>query len=183
MSQLAREYLFRNQTIFEKVINNILYNIFTIIFFLITKVYYSLFNLIIRFKTENKFLGLFENENKTNIVEISSESSKEAYGSKSYKNTKLNPYYITKFNVGEGCFLIIITPRSHTKRGYYVWLAFKRKLHSKDRVLLENIRNYFNQKGKITVRKDGYIEFIVTFIKHLEVIINHFEKYPLITQK
>lgn len=56
-------------------------------------------------------------------------------------------------------------------------------MHSKDRVLLENIRNYFDQKGTITVRKDGYIEYLVISIEDLEVIINHFEKYSLITQK
>lgn len=49
---------------------------------------------------------------------------------------KLNPYYLTGFVDGEGCFLINITPRSDVKTGYTIWLAFKITLHSKDKVLL-----------------------------------------------
>lgn len=37
--------------------------------------------------------------------------------------------------------------------------------------------------GKIYIRKDGYIEYIVNSVKDMEVIINHFNNYPLITPK
>ena len=37
--------------------------------------------------------------------------------------------------------------------------------------------------GKIYIRKDGYIEYIVNSVKYMEVIINHFNNYPLITPK
>ena len=140
MSQLAQEYnqliIFRHQTIYEEIINNI-YNIYTIIFSIITKVNYYLFNLNIGFQArsrENKSRGLSENENKTNLVEISSDSTKEAYDLRSELNNdkkiQLNPYYITGFTDGEGCFVINITPRSSIKIGYSIWLAFKIKLHS-----------------------------------------------------
>jgi hypothetical protein len=59
---------------------------------------------------------------------------------------------------------------------------FKIKLHSKDKVLLEKIRDYFGV-GNITIRKNGYVEYIVSSKKDIEVIINHFDSYPLITQK
>jgi hypothetical protein len=139
---------------------------------------------------EKKFIGLLQSKNKTkdlntHLVVISSaisclSSLKEAYGLRSElrfrlnsdpKIIKLNPYYISGFGLlrsrrsrdGESCFLINITPRPEMKIGYSIWLAFKIKLlyPSKDRALLENIRNYFGQRGTITVRKDGYIEYLV----------------------
>ena len=35
--------------------------------------------------------------------------------------------------------------------------------------------------GKIYTRKDGYMEYIVNSMKEMEIIINHFNNYPLIT--
>jgi len=97
-------------------------------------------------------------------------------------NHILNPYYITGFTDAEGCFLINIHKRSDLILGYSVSLSFKIKLHSKDKELLEKICNFFNV-GKIYIRKDGYIDYIVNSIKDIEVIIDHFNNYPLITQK
>ena len=48
--------------------------------------------------------------------------------------------------------------------------------------MLERIKNFF-KVGKIYIRKDGYIEYIVNSVKDMEVIINHFNNYPLITTK
>lgn len=62
-----------------------------------------------------------------------------------HNNTnKLNPYFVTGFTDGEGCFLINIRPNPKLKSGYSVELVFKINLHSKDRALLESIRNYFD---------------------------------------
>ena len=51
----------------------------------------------------------------------------------------------------------------------------------KDKAILENIKSFFNvgniHKGKANV------SYTVTSISDLEVIINHFDKYPLITKK
>jgi hypothetical protein len=94
----------------------------------------------------------------------------------------LNPYYLTGFTDAEVCFLINIQKRSDVLLGYSVSLSFKIKLHSKDKELLHKIFNFFNV-GKIYIRKDGYIEYNVNSIKDIEVIIEHFNNYPLITQK
>jgi hypothetical protein len=109
-----------------------------------------------------------------------------------YNNTnKLNPYFVTGFTDGDGCFLINIRPNPKLKTGYSVELVFKINLHSKDRALLENIRNYFGV-GTVTVRSDGYIQYWVGSLKDLKVIgqckhlplrLNHFDCYPSITQK
>ncbi len=164
MSQLAREdiniifNIFRHQTIYEEIIFNNIYNLYTTLFFSYTK-----------------------------RVKISSQNTKQVYDLKPLlnkdKQIKINPYYVTGFADGESCFLINILARSDSKIGYLISLTFKIKLHTKDRALLENIRNYFDKKGRIYIRKDGYIDYIVSSIKDLEVIINHFEKYPLITHK
>ena len=104
----------------------------------------------------------------------------------STENNILNPYYVTGFTDAEGSFLINIQSRSvgrsPLKLGYSVSLSFKLKLHSKDSELLERIFKFFNV-GKISTRKDGYIEYIVNSMKEMEIIINHFNNYPLITQK
>lgn len=105
-----------------------------------------------------------------------------AGGSLSTENNLLNPYYVTGFSDAEGTFLINIQSRSDLKLGYSISLSFKLKLHSKDSELLEKICNFFNV-GKIYTRKDGYIEYIVNSKKEMEIIINHFNNYPLIRQK
>ncbi|CAG8962398.1 hypothetical protein HYFRA_00013629 [Hymenoscyphus fraxineus] len=49
---------------------------------------------------------------------------------------------------------------------YSVSLSFKIKLHLKDKELFENISNFFNV-GKIYLRKDGYVDYIVNSMKDL----------------
>jgi len=100
----------------------------------------------------------------------------------STENNILNPYYVTGFTDAEGSFLINIQKRSDLKLGYSISLSFKIKLHIKDKELLEKIFNFFNV-GKIYIRKDGYIEYIVNSMRDIEIIINHFNNYPLISQK
>ncbi len=95
---------------------------------------------------------------------------------------KLNAYYVTGFTDGDGAFLINIRPKIKHKIKYSVELVFKITLHSKDKTLLENIRNYFGV-GTITYRTDGYIQYWVGSIKDLEIIVQHFDSYTLITKK
>ena len=170
MSQLAQECVthsitFRYQTICEKIIL-----IPHILLQMKIVVIYCLFYLM-------NIVSL----NGNSSTNLSIESS-EAINSECSNNI-LNPFYVTGFFDAESCFLINVQPRSYLKLGYNVSLMFKLTLHSRDKVLLENIRNYFGQRGNITTRKDGSIEYIVSSIKDLEVIIKHFDAYPLITQK
>jgi len=48
---------------------------------------------------------------------------------------------------------------------------------------LKSIKTHFKEIGKITDREEDVIQFRVSSINDLEVIINHFDNYPLITQK
>ena len=61
-------------------------------------------------------------------------------------------------------------------------LRFQIGLHVKDRPLLEGIKNYFGV-GNITKQGSQSIQLRINSIKDRAVIIEHFDKYPLITQK
>ena len=168
MSQLAQEYtwmgsIFRHRTICEPS---------------------SLFSIKKRFITTNSKLKPYSTL-AGNTLNCNSEGF-------SIENNILNPYYVTGFTDAEGCFLINIQSRSDLKLGYSVSLSsfafdfakakakVKIKLHSKDKELLERILKFFNV-GKIYTRKDGYVEYIVNSMKGMEVIIAHFNHYPLIS--
>jgi hypothetical protein len=170
MSQLAQEcnshsITFRHQTIYEKIINII--------------------NIIKYFPFVYKiYLFLVKNQYTYNYIRnISYLTSNKQYVNITQSISKLNPYYITGFVDGEGCFLINIVKRSDQILGFNVNLVFKLKLHSRDIELLKAIRNTLGQIGNITIRKDSYVEFIVSSKKDIEILIKHFESYPLLTQK
>ena len=55
----------------------------------------------------------------------------------SSSTNELNPYYITGFTDGEGCFFVGVSPDSKSKTGYRVKANFQIGLHLKD--LLEQI--------------------------------------------
>jgi len=62
--------------------------------------------------------------------------------------------------------------------------TFSIRLHIKDLAVLEVIQNFFGNIGKIYIYED--VEeaiFRVSSVKELEIIINHFVEYPLITHK
>ena len=62
-------------------------------------------------------------------------------------------------------------------------MSFGINLHKKDQELLEQIQVYFNYIGVIADRERNVIKFTVTSLVDLDVIMNHFYQYPLITQK
>jgi hypothetical protein len=101
---------------------------------------------------------------------------------KIFEPNQINPYYITGFTDAEGCFLINVRPNSKMKIGYSVELVFKIALHPKDKSLVENLRNYF-KVGTVSTRGLDCIQYWVGSFKDLQVIVHHFDNYPLITQK
>uniref|UniRef100_UPI0030E1934F hypothetical protein n=1 Tax=Dematophora necatrix TaxID=2751867 RepID=UPI0030E1934F len=99
------------------------------------------------------------------------------------KNTfYLNPDYITGFVDGEGCFSISIFKDSRRLTGWQVKPIFSISLHNKDLNLLESIQRTFNV-GKIYKHGVDSMQYRVSSLNNLQVIIKHFDKYPLITQK
>ena len=111
-----------------------------------------------------------------NIIAIPS------YQYSSLAESKLDPNFITGFIDAEGCFYIMVIKNLKRKLGFRVSACFSISLHKKDRVLLESIRSYFGVGTIFKTIKD-YIQYRVEVLGDLKVIIDHFNKYPLITQK
>jgi hypothetical protein len=117
---------------------------------------------------------------KPQISSFSSEatSSKFSYAS----SNELNPYYVTGFTDGEGCFSVSVSTNLRYKTGYRVKAAFHIGLHIRDLALLEQIQLFFGV-GNITKLGAESVQFRVSGLEDLKVIMNHFDKYPLVTNK
>jgi hypothetical protein len=95
--------------------------------------------------------------------------------------TTMNPWFITGFTDGEGCFRISLTKRDNLV-GWRVQLFFQIALHEKDKLLLENLQNYLGV-GKIYKSGKDMLQYKIQSLNEIEIILNHFDKYPLISQK
>jgi len=84
----------------------------------------------------------------------------------------LNPWFVTGFTDGEGCFMIYIRKSSKYSTGWTVQLVFKMGLHKKDTLLLDSIQKFFGV-GKFYHEKD-LVHYQVFSIKDLLLIIDHF---------
>jgi hypothetical protein len=96
---------------------------------------------------------------------------------------KLNPWFITGFCDAESNFTCSIVSDSRSKLNWEVSMSFNISLHIKDIKLLEDIK-YTLEVGKIrkhTTR--NIVHFVVENKQELIKIIDHFEKYPLVTSK
>ena len=94
----------------------------------------------------------------------------------------LHPLYVTGFSDGEACFHLAIGKNTKYKIGYYVNPGFSIALHKKDEKLLRKIQAFFGGIGVLKVKK-YIIQFRVFSIKDLDIILKHFNLYPLITKK
>ena len=99
-----------------------------------------------------------------------------------FNKNRLEPWFVTGFIDGEGCFNISIRKDDKWKIGWHVQLSFKIGLHLKDLDFLKCIQSYL-KVGGITKQGPHSVQFVISSVKDLAVIIEHFEKYPLITQK
>jgi hypothetical protein len=95
-------------------------------------------------------------------------------------NIKLNPNFVSGFvdalpQRGTGCFHVSIVGKS-------VRLMFQISLHKKDKALLYLIKDYFGV-GEVIDRKDDAFYYKVSRLQDLILVLAHFEKYPLLTQK
>lgn len=95
---------------------------------------------------------------------------------------KIDPYFLTGFADAESSFVLSITKSNIVKSGWVIKPRFQIHLHKKDLFVLEAIKNFLGV-GKIYVNKGNSVEFRVFSIRELKVILNHFEKFPLISQK
>jgi len=98
------------------------------------------------------------------------------------KNKILHPYFITGFTDAEGCFHVSVVDKADQKVGKSVRVLFQISLHKKDKALLNKIKKYFGV-GTVIDRKDNVFYYKVSQAKDLMLIIDHFDKFFLLTQK
>lgn len=97
-------------------------------------------------------------------------------------NKKLDPWFVTGFSDGVASFVLSIVKSS--KVGFSTTTAcFQIQLHIKYLELLNQIKNYFNGVGSITIHKNRCVYMVNGFSNIINVIIPHFDKYPLKTKK
>jgi hypothetical protein len=99
-----------------------------------------------------------------------------------YASNGLNPYYVTGFTDGEGCFYVSVSPNPRYNTAHRVKAVFHIGVHVKDIALLEQIQLFFGV-GTITKLGAESVQFRVSGSENLKVIINHFDKYPLLSNK
>jgi hypothetical protein len=109
---------------------------------------------------------------------FSSKTSKPLFS----ETTNQHPQFITGFVDAEGCWLIKIEKYPQYTSGYRVQLRFSITLHKKDLKLLNSIKTFFGV-GLIYEAKGDTIIYQVTTLNDLQILINHFNKYPLVSKK
>ena len=98
-------------------------------------------------------------------------------------NQKLNPYYVSGFSAGEGCFSVGLIRNNTLRTGWEVRPCFAIHLHGKDFALLKEIQAFFGV-GSISTSKSGSVSYQVQSVKDIaNVLIPHFDKYLLLTKK
>jgi LAGLIDADG DNA endonuclease family protein len=100
------------------------------------------------------------------------------------KPFKLNSYFLTGFSDAESSFIILILKDKRNKTGWTVKTRFSIGLHKKDKSTLELIKFYFDNKGNILKQSKDSLEYRVGSLQDINnIIIPHFDKYPLISKK
>jgi len=95
---------------------------------------------------------------------------------------ELNPWFITGFTDGEGSFSLSVRDiDKDTKKGRVLYV-FSIILHEKDEGILRSIQSTLGI-GKIYAHGKQGVQFRVESKKELLILIEHFDKYPLITKK
>ena len=96
---------------------------------------------------------------------------------------KIDPYWVTGFTDGEGTFYVGINKNSTMPIGYQVLPEFRIVQHKRDLKVLYSLKNFFSV-GTVRVNHDDRYELRIRSIEHLnKIVIPHFEKYELVTQK
>src|SRR6185437_421909 len=91
--------------------------------------------------------------------------------------------FITGFTDAEGCFLLSVARYKEYRLGWRVLLRFQISLHKKDKALLKQIQTYFGGDSISTKHGPQTIQYYVESVKDLAKVLEHFDKYPLITKK
>lgn len=93
--------------------------------------------------------------------------------------------YKTGLFDAESSFVVTILKNSRYKTGWTVQPIIQIKMHEKDRNLIKSVQEFFGGIGYLSEPNNrSTVEFRVSTFKYLvNVIIPHFDNYPLITKK
>ena len=97
--------------------------------------------------------------------------------------SNMAPGFATGLIDAEGSFTVSVLKSLYTKTGWVVNARFKITVHIVDLDLILNLQKYFKGVGKIVIFKETCTYRVDKLKDILEVIIPHFDKYPLVTQK
>jgi hypothetical protein len=100
------------------------------------------------------------------------------------KEPKLSPYWVTGFADAESTFSLKVSKSGATRSGWNIVPEFQITLHSRDLLLLRKIHSFFGV-GVVSERQTrDQVYYTVQSARTIaNVIIPHFDVYPLITQK
>ena len=85
----------------------------------------------------------------------------------------MNPWLLTGFTDGEGCFHVSLIKNNQCKLGWSVQPNFQITLHIKDYPLLKEIKNFFGI-GSIYKYGNTIVKYSVRSLKDLSIIIKPF---------
>ena len=102
--------------------------------------------------------------------------------STSSNQSKINPWFITGFTDAEGSFIISMYKDEKSKMKWRVTPNFSIHIHIKDIKILESIKNSLGV-GNVRINSCNTAIFRVDNIQELQIIVDHFNKYPLISAK
>lgn len=91
---------------------------------------------------------------------------------------KMNPGFFTGFS----SFMIYIQKTNNTQIGWASWVSFERNLSGKDLYILKSIKSYL-KVGTINQKSKGSCVYYLRRLPDISILIDHFDKYPLLTQK
>lgn len=93
-----------------------------------------------------------------------------------------DPYWLSGFSTGEGCFSVHTRKSSASKLGFSISLSFQLDQHSRDSELMENLIIYFNC-GQVTKNGSCTKFYVTKFSDIINVIIPFFTNHPILGNK
>lgn len=143
----------------------------------------------ISFHSDNSTIRGADNYPQKQKVGFNGLSTKRFYSTRvevcdNLQASSINPWFITGFVDAEGSFSIKLSKNSSYRTGWKSEFVFSIGLHEKDLFLLKAIQSYFGGIGSVITHKTGAsVQFRVSSKEQLALIFNHFNSYPLISQK
>nr|QJQ34984.1 LAGLIDADG endonuclease [Fusarium sacchari] len=98
------------------------------------------------------------------------------------KNELIHPWFITGFTDAEGSFMLHLEKEKNQDKISRVRPRFQIKLDIRDLSILKEIKAYFNDIGSINISNKECV-YKVRSLKQIAIIISHFDKYILLSQK